>query len=160
MRSYQVFAALSPEANEAVMKGLSENSPEMFRSAVIAASGALKTRPKSLMSQPFAKQAQAVRRTLSRVAANGVAEEILAVYFLECRRELLIEWLDALGIEHDKGTLQEDEPSAPERSTLEKAFAEFSTKDEDPDRDLLLKAFASQSAIDWPDLESLIAPES
>jgi hypothetical protein len=32
--------------------------------------------------------------------------------------------------------------------------------DDDPDRPLLLAAFAAQDAIDWPDLEALLAADS
>ena len=33
------------------------------------------------------------------IGRPGVAEEMLAVYFLECRNDLLTEWLDLLGLE-------------------------------------------------------------
>ena len=63
------------------------------------ASAAMNARPVYLQKQPFAKRAQAVRRAISRVAANPVAEEILAVYLLECRQELPVESLDTLPLE-------------------------------------------------------------
>jgi hypothetical protein len=160
MRSYQVFSAMSPARAEAVMRGLSDKSPEMFRQALFAASAAMNARPVYLQRQPFEKQAQSIRRALSRVAANAVADEILAVYFLECRKDLLLEWLDELGIEHDDGTLKEDEPASPEKAALDKARAAFLGVDEDDDRDLLLRAFAAQSAIDWPDLDAMLEGKS
>ena len=138
------------------MNGLAESSPPMFEQALLAASAAMNARPVYLKRQPRDKQAQAVRRALSRVAANGVAEEILAVYFLECRKELLVEWLDTLGIEHEDGTLTAEAPSAPKKATLEKAHKAFLAADDDADRPLLISAFAAQSAIDWPDLEALL----
>ncbi len=156
MRSYQVFAAMSPERAAAVMTGLSENAPQMFQQALIAASAAMNARPSYLQRQPFEKQVGAVRRALSRVAANGVAEEVLAVYFLECRNELLIEWLDRLGIEHDDGILAANAPAPPDETALRKAHDAFLGADDDADRPLLLKAFAAQGAIDWPDLEALL----
>ena len=156
MRSYQIFAAMSPDRAAAVMSGLSENAPQMFKQALLAASASMNARPTYLQRQPFEKQVGAVRRALSRVAANGVAEEILAVYFLECRKELLIEWLDLLGIEHEDGILTADSPVAPEKAELQKAHGTFSGVDGDADRSLLLNAFAAQSAIDWPDLETLL----
>jgi hypothetical protein len=155
MRSYQVFAAMSAERAQAVMRGLSKSSPAMYKQALYVASAAMNSRPAYLQKQPAEKQALAVRRALSRVAANAIAEELLAMYFLECRKELLIEWLNALGIEHDEGTLKDDEPAAPDVGTLTKARDEFCGKDDDEDRALLLRAFAAQSVIDWPDLEAL-----
>jgi hypothetical protein len=116
----------------------------------------MNARPIYLQRQPFEKQVGAVRRALSRVAANGVAEEILAVYFLECRKDLLVEWLDLLGIAHEDGILEADSPDAPEKAELQKARDSFCGIDDDADRPLLLNAFAAQSAIDWPDLEALL----
>ena len=156
MRSYQIFAAMPPDRAAAVMSGLSENAPQMFKQALLAASASMNARPTYLRKQPFEKQVGAVRRALSRVAANGVAEEILAVYFLECRKELLVEWLDLLGIAHEDGILEADSPDAPEKAELQKARDSFCGVDDDADRPLLLSAFAAQSAIDWPDLEALL----
>ena len=156
MRSYQIFAAMSPDRAAAVMSGLSENAPQMFKQALIAASASMNARPTYLQRQPFEKQVGAVRRALSRVAANGVAEEILAVYFLECRKELLVEWLGLLGIKHEDGILEADSPVAPGKAELQKARDSFCGIDDDADRSLLLNAFAAQSAINWPDLEILL----
>jgi hypothetical protein len=156
MRSYQIFAAMSPDRADAVMSGLSESAPQMFKQALLAASASMNARPAYLQRQPFEKQVGAVRRALSRVAANGVAEEILAVYFLECRKDLLVEWLDQLGIKHEDGILEADSPVAPKKADLQKARDTFCRVDDDADRPLLLSAFAAQSAIDWPDLEALL----
>ncbi len=156
MRSYQIFAAMPPDRAVAVMSGLSENAPQMFKQALLAASASMNARPAYLQRQPFEKQVGTVRRALSRVASNGVAEEILAVYFLESRKELLVEWLDLLGIKHEDGILEADSPVAPEKAELQKARSSFCGVDDDADRSLLLNAFAAQSAIDWPDLEALL----
>ncbi len=156
MRSFQIFATMSPDRAVVVMSGLFENAPQMYKQALLAASASMNARPTYLHRQPFEKQVAAVRRALSRVAANGVAEEILAVYFLECRKELLIEWLDLLGIEHEDGILEDDSPVVPEKAELQKARDTFCGVDDDGDRSLLLNAFAAQGAIDWPDLEALL----
>jgi hypothetical protein len=156
MRSYQIFAAMPPDRAVAVLSRLSKDAPPMFQQALLAAGAAMNARPVYLRKLPFEKQAEAVRRTLARVAANGVAEEILAVYFLECRKALLIEWLDLLGIKHEDGILEADRPAAPKQAELQKARDAFCGVDDDPDRALLLRAFAAQSAIDWPDLEALL----
>ena len=91
---------------------------------------------------------------------RAVAGEVLAVYFLECRKELLVEWLDAVGLEHEEGTLELDAPPPPPQPELRKALERYLALDDDPDRRLLLAAFAAQDAIDWPDLEALLAADS
>jgi hypothetical protein len=97
-----------------------------------------------------------VRRTLSRVSTNAIADEVLAVYFLECRKELLIEWLDQAGVEHKDGTLTANAPPAPADKKLRAAVEGFRAAGDDPDRELLLRAFAAQDAIEWPVLDELL----
>ena len=160
MRSYQVFAGLAPQHAEQVLTRLAEKAPAMFGQALAAASAALKARPIYLQRQPFSKRAEAVRRTLSRVATNAIADEVLAVYFLECRKELLVEWLDLLGVKHKDGTLEADAPPPPAEKKLRDAFDRFRAAGEDPDRDLLLRAFAAQDAVEWPVLDALLAGQS
>jgi hypothetical protein len=156
MRSFQVFAGMSREASLAFLRTLQEKAPGTFAQAVAAASLAQKARPAWLQRQPFETRADAVRRAMSRVASNPVAEELLAVYFLECRRPLLVEWLDLLGLEHEDGSLAEDAPEPPAPEKLRDAVAKFRTGADAADRELLLRAFAAQSAIDWPELEALL----
>ena len=156
MRSYQVFAGLAPQHAEQVLARLAEKAPAMFVQALAAASAALKARPIYLQRQPFAKRAEAVRRTLSRVSTDAIGGEVLAVYFLECRKELLIEWLDLLGVKHKDGTLEADAPPAPADKKLRDAVEGFRAAGEDADRELLLRAFAAQDAIEWPVLDALL----
>jgi len=158
MRSYQVFAAMPPERSHAFFELLAEKTPPMFVQAVHVASAAFKSRPSYLLKQPFEKQASAVRRALARVGGNTMADEVLAVYFLECKKDLLTEWLDLLGLEHEDGALEDDDPSQPEEADLRKHVETYRGKDEDPDRELLLRAFTAQSSIDWPVLDELVTP--
>ena len=157
MRSFQVFAAMSADESEAFFGKVKQAAPSIFAESIHAAAAALKTRPASMMKQPFDKQVAGVRRALSRVAANPIADETLAMYFLEVRKELLIEWLDQIGIEHDEGSLTADSPEEPSAAALEEAIAKFRSADDDPDRELLLRAFASQASIEWPTLDERIA---
>jgi hypothetical protein len=131
---------------------LVEKSPGVYTQAVAATSAAMNARPKFLMRQPADKRANMVRRTLARVRANDLAEEILAAYFLEGRKQLLTEWLDLVGLDHDEGILESENPPPPPKPRLEEAIQSFLAGEGTEDRELLLRAFAAQSAIDWPDL--------
>lgn len=158
MRSYQVFAAMSPAQAEAFLGALSERVPGVAAQAVGAASAAMKARPVFLLRQPAARRAEAVRRCLARVGANALAEEMLAVYFLECRKELLLEWLDCAGVAHEEGALRDESPPQPDPAALAAAVERFRSGEGEEERVLLLRAFAAQSAIDWPALDALVQP--
>jgi hypothetical protein len=158
MRSFQVFAAMAPEQAIRLVENLKEHAPGMYAQALAAAAAALRARPVYISRQPIDKQSTSIRRALSRVSASPIAEGLLAVYFLECKKELLLEWLDLIGIEHDDGSLEEDDPKQPPKAKLAEAAQTFRAADDDPDRELLIAAFAAQGSIEWPDLDALIDP--
>ena len=156
MRSYQVFAAMAPEEAERMLRVLSKESPAMFRQMVDAAAVTIKARPVFLRKQSFELRAKTIRRALGRVSANLVADELLAIYFLECRKPLLIEWLDLVGLAHEDGTLKDETPAEPPAADLTAAVEKYRGTGEDPDRELLLRAFAAQSAVQWAALDALL----
>ncbi len=158
MRAHQVFAAMSPERAVTLMRALREQAPLAFAQALAVASAAMRARPRYLATRPLEKQAEAARRAFARVSASDAAEQILATYFLECRTALLEEWLDALGLSHEKGVLEADRPEAPELGKLTEAVTSFRAGNDPDERELLLQAFAAQSAVDWPDLDALLEP--
>ena len=167
MRAYQVFSRMSDAEAARFLSVLAEKAPAFHLQALGAAAVAMRARAQYLMKQTHEKRAEAVRRALARVANSAVAEELLAVYFLDCRKELLIEWLDALGLEHEEGALKADAPSCPPEAALAKAVEKYrgaAAKEGEPgdawERELLLRAFAAQTAIDWPPLESLLGLSS
>lgn len=157
MKAYQVFARMTPGRAHALLEGLRKEAPGVYTQALGAASLWLRARPQFVTKQSPEKRAQFVRQALARVATNLIAEEVLAAYFLQVKKPLLVEWLDAIGLEHEDGSLASDAPPEPERLALEKAVAAFRKPDDAGDRELLLQAFAAQSAIEWPALEALIA---
>ena len=156
MRPHEIFASMPPEQTTAFFTALSEQCPAVFQQAVFAASAAMKSRPQYLLKRPLAKRAVAVRRALARVAAGPIAEEVLASYFIECRKEVLVAWLDRVGLEHEDGILKEDTPQPPATAELTKFVESYLGESDDPDRPLLLAAFGAQSSIDWPELDALI----
>ena len=133
-----------------------EQAPGVEEIALSAAAGAFRLRPVFLRRQPRKRQAEWMRQALSRTAMAAVAEEVLAAYFLEYHVDVLAEWLDALGLEHEKGILATNAPECPKPAELAKIVENFRKGKEPERRELLIRAFAAQSSIDWPDLEALL----
>jgi hypothetical protein len=156
VKAYQVFARMTPERTHALLESLREGAPAVYTQALAAASAWLRARPQFVLKQSPDKRAKLVRQALARFSTSIVAEEVLAAYFLQVKKPLLIEWLDLLGLEHEEGGLKADAPPEPARKLLEQALASYRKPDEAEDRELLLQAFAAQTAIDWPALEELI----
>ncbi len=157
MRSNEVFARITPERAETLLADMKKAAPGAAAVALAAATQAFRLRPQFLRAQPRKRQAEWMRKALARPTAVPVAEEALAEYFLSGHKPLLVELLDALGVPHEEGALREPQPPCPAAGALEPAVAKFRSGG-DPDlRELLLCAFAAQSAIDWPGLDALVA---
>ena len=156
MRSNEIFAAMSSEEALGFLDQMRAEAPEVARIALAAAAEAFRLRPEFLKRQPRPRQAEWMRRALGRTIGAPLAEEVLATYFLENERDLLVELLDALGVPHDEGRLSHGEPTCPEPKALDKAVQKFLGGDRRDKRRLLLHAFAAQSTIEWPDLEALV----
>jgi hypothetical protein len=156
MRPHEIIAQLTPERCEEILTRISAEAPDVFRQTVASAAAALKFRPQYLAKQPLPKRIASIRRVLVRPASGPLAEELLAVYFLRCRLDLLREWLDLVGLEHEDGVLTADEVPCPDASLLEEKVKTLRSG-EDPDCELLLRVFAAQSAIDWPALDEILA---
>jgi hypothetical protein len=157
MRSNEIFSQMTPDAALAFLDEIHREAPRVEEIALSAAAGAFRLRPVFLRRQPRKRQSEWMRQALSRNAFAAVAEEVLAEYFLEYHNDLLAELLDGLGLEHEKGVLKgEGAPVCPDKSKLESAVNAFRKGENAPRRDLLLRAFAAQTAIDWPELEALL----
>jgi hypothetical protein len=157
MRSNEIFSRMSPEAALAFLEEVHREAPKVEEIALSAAAGAFRLRPLFLRKQPRKRQSEWMRQALARTALAAVAEEVLAEYFLEYHNGLLGELLDGLGLEHEKGVLKGDgAPACPDKAKLEQAVAAFRKGDQRERREMLLRAFAAQSLVDWPELEALL----
>jgi hypothetical protein len=156
MRSNEIFAAMSGEEALGFLEEMRSEAPEVAKIALAAAAEAFRLRPEFLKRQPRSRQAEWMRRALGRTIGAPLAEEVLATYFLDSEQDLLIELLDAFGVDHDEGRLAQEEPTCLEPKALEKAVQKFLGGSNKGKRQLLLHAFAAQSSIEWPDLEALV----
>jgi len=159
MRSNQVFSRMNADEALRFLNRLKDEAPTVAKVALGAAAEAFKLRPAFLKRQPRARQAEWVRRALGRNVGAMIAEEVLASYFIEQRTDLLIELLNELGIEHDEGALK-GTPECPPKKKLEAVVKKFRGGDDAETRELLLLAFAGQSAIDWALFDQVLGIET
>ena len=68
-----------------------------------------------------------------------------------------VEWLDLMGLEHEEGILTQEEIATPEEADLKKKVETFRSGDDPSERELMLKVFNAQTAIEWPALDALLA---
>jgi hypothetical protein len=151
-----VFRTMSEAEARWLLADMRDHLRPLYKQVENVAAATLRVRPVYLGKQPFEKRCEMIRKALSlKVNADAVAE-ILPGYFLERHPKAVAELLDALGVEHDEGVLKGGPPPAPTSAKLKKVVGAF-RKGENPEmRELLLKTFAAQAAVDWPELDEML----
>jgi len=157
MRSNEIFSRMTTEEAARFLELMKQDARPVAALALNAAAQAFKLRPEFLRKQPKARQAEWMRKALGRTMAAAVSEELLATYFLDYQKDLLIELLDALGVAHEDGQLESADPECPPEDKLGEVVEQFRKGEGQPRRELLLWAFAAQSGINWPPLEKVLA---
>lgn len=154
-----VFRTMSEDEIRTFVKELRDNLKPLYKQLENVAAATLRLRPVYLGKQPFEKRCELIRKAMSLKVNADAAAEILPAYFMERHSKDVIELLDLLGVEHEEGMLKGDAPKAPTDAKLKTAVNKFRKGGENPVlRELLLKTFASQSAIDWPSLDAMLFP--
>lgn len=155
-----VFRTMTEDEIRTFVKDLRDNLKPLYKQLENVAAGTLRLRPVYLGKQPFDRRCELIRKALSLKVNADAAAEILPAFFMERYAKDVIELLDLLGVEHEEGVLKgEAPPKAPTDAKLKTAVNKFRKGGENPVlRELLLKTFASQSAVDWPALDALLFP--
>jgi hypothetical protein len=157
-QSTDVFRSMTDEEAEALFREMRDELRPLYKQAERVAADTLRLRPVYLGKQPLPKRSRLMRKALALKPNAESAGEILAAFFLERYGDDLAELLGALGLEHEDGVLKDQAPEAPAKTKLKKVAKEFPQGENALLRGVLLRAFAAQSAIDWPDLDALVFP--
>jgi hypothetical protein len=155
-RSIDVFRSLSDEEAQALFGEMRDEIRPLYKQAEMVAANTLRLRPVFLGKQPFPKRCGMMRKALSLKHNEEAAAELLAMFFMERYAEDVAALLDLLGVKHDEGVLQENAPKEPTKKKLTDAVAKFTAEGNAAMRGILVRAFAAQSAIDWPKLDSMV----
>jgi hypothetical protein len=121
--------------------------------AVLAIANRIKFRVSSVLKMPREKKARQL------VAMPGVSEiiaaRLLVAYHLETQRPMMAAFLDALGLKHDEGLIEDEELSAPAAETLQEAVRTIAASHPAGDVSLYLSTLVWQDPDTWGGLTDL-----
>lgn len=109
----------------------------------------LKFRPQAIRKLPMDQRAKKARGLLQH--RSDLAYELLGSYLIKTNRDLITDFLDATGIEHDEGMIEDVEEGLPDESKLEATVTELDQKYTPEDVTLYL----SMCAYQWPESAGL-----
>jgi hypothetical protein len=156
-RPSQLWKQLTPERKleAATAFWADENAGLEQMEAVATIAQRIKFRTKSVAALPLEKRARQLA-TLPGVA-EMVAARLLVAYHLVAQRPMMGSFLDALGIKHEEGLIEDEEMPAPSPEKLKEAAAAMAAQFPPEDVALYLSTLVWQDPDTWSGL--MEAPE-
>ncbi|MCA9003364.1 MAG: hypothetical protein KDB61_15680, partial [Planctomycetes bacterium] len=108
----------------------------------------LKFRPQAIKKLPFAQRAKRAQLYMERTGNAQLCYELFGSYLMQGHKQLVIDFLDATGVNHKDGMLEDGGQTTPEVAKLSDAIAELDKKYAPSDVTLYLAMCAEQ----WPEV--------
>ena len=159
-RPSQLWKALSPDRKLQAAEAFwgDRNASVEHAEAIVAIAQRIKFRPKSVITLPVEKKA----KHLIAVGAVSelVAARLLVAYHLAHQRPMMGAFLDALGIGHEEGLINEENVEAPSEEKLAAAAKAIGDAYPGDDVALYLSTLTWQDPDTWGGLKPYIPTEA
>ena len=151
MKAFQLIQAISPELQKEIVGHMFVNHKAAFRMVQGQLAQLRKLRPVFLQAKSREEQYSWMLEQLRLKSHDSIAEQVLQLWLLKGQQGMLTTFLDAVGIEHKDGEVEE----LPEEIAEDKAKAgvEALLKDNSAEKVIVyLTMFQRQKEGGWPGL--------
>ena len=155
LKSHELIGFMSPGLATEILTYAYESDKPLYKTALTAVAEARKLRPVFFERQPRAQRHEAMLATLSRPSLDPVTANLIRTWLLKKYKQLLIDFLDALGIQHKEGVV-EDLPATMEDTKLDSAVQAVVAKYPPEVVAVYLNAFNEMNEVEWPHLKQLL----
>ena len=157
MKAYEIFQNLNPELASQIIDYFRKDSRDIYKATVSSLATQKKLRPVYVTKKPGAEQVSWVVKTLKQKMANTVGEHLLQVWLLRAQKDMLIRFVDDLGIERDEEGGVDNLPETIDAEELKKAIDHL-LEDYPPNVvTVYLEVFQVQQEGGWPAIADALA---
>lgn len=155
MTYHELFGFMSPELAKRILDETFNNDKPLYKITMAAVADAKKLRP-----QFYEKKARAERDTdmlsmLARPRLEEAGATLLRGWLMKTQTPLLVDFLDALGLKHKNGVVDEFPPTLDD-ATLKKAIDTVMGKHPREIVVVYLNAFGNMNEAGWPNLNEML----
>lgn len=159
MTYHELFGFMSPELAKRILEETYNNDKALYKVTTIAVANAKKLRPAFYERKPRAERDTDILGMLVRPRMEEAGATLLRGWLMKSQQPMLIDFLDALGLKHDKGTV-EDFPATLEDATLKKAVDKLLEKYPREIVVVYLNAFANMKESGWANLNEMLEKDT
>lgn len=146
---------MPPELAKRILAETYAEQKEAYKATLKAVADAKKLRPAFYEKKPRVERDADILNMLAKPRMEEIAAALLRGWLMKSQSPLLIDFLDALGLKHDKGIV-EDFPPALEDAKLKAAIEAILAKHPREIVVVYLHAFGNMNEAGWANLNDLL----
>jgi hypothetical protein len=155
LTSHELLGFMSPGLATEILTYAFESEKPTYRATLNAVAEARHVRPVFLERQPRSQRHTAMLATLARPALEAVAGNLIRTWLVKKYKSMLVDFLNALGIENSEGVV-EDLPSSVDDAKLQAAVEALLAKYPPEAVSVYLHAFNDMNEANWANLRTLL----
>jgi len=157
MKAYEIFSALPPATASAILEEIEISDKEGYRAALSLLAQRRKLRPTFLQNKSRSQRREWMVAMLARKQNADLAIELLQGWLVKCRKEMLVTFLDKLGIAHNGEGLIEDSPSEPSAEIVDAGVAALLAQFPAAEVAAYLHLFVEMDPDGWNHLRTILS---
>lgn len=155
LKCHELLGFVSPALALEVVEYAFTTDKALYRAVLTAVANALRVRPAFLERKPRAQRHPEMISVLSRPRMEEAAANLIRGWLLKAQTSVLMDFLDALAIPHDKGVV-EDFPKTIDDAKLKAAVDLLLGKYPAEKVIVYLNTVQSTGGMSWENLETLL----
>jgi hypothetical protein len=158
LTSHELMGFVSPALANEILEFARESDKPTYKTVVAAVAQARHLRPVFLERQERTHRHATMLATLSRPALDLMAGTLLRAWLVQKQKPMLVDFLNALGIEHKDGVV-ENLPAAMDDAKLKAAVDVLLAKYPHEPVAVYLNAFNDMNEAHWDNLKTMLQSE-
>lgn len=146
---------MPPELAKRILDETYAEQKEAYKATLKAVADAKKLRPAFYEKKPRVERDADILNMLAKPRMEEIAAALLRGWLMKSQSQLLIDFLDALGLKHEKGIV-EDFPPALDDAKLKSAIEAILAKHPREIVVVYLHAFGNMNEAGWENLNALL----
>lgn len=155
LKSHELLGFMSPALAAEILGYAFESEKPTYRATLKAVADARHLRTVFLERQPKTQRHAAMLATLTRPALDPVAGNLIRTWLVKKYKSMLVDFLNALGIENEEGVV-EDLPPGVENEKLKGAVDGLLARYPHEAVAVYLNAFNDMNEANWANLKALL----
>jgi hypothetical protein len=159
LTSHELLGFMSPTLANEIITFTFETEKPTYRAILTAVAEARHVRPVFLERQPKAQRHATMLATLVKPSLETIAGNLIRTWLVKKHRAMLVDFLNALGIEHQDGVVEDlpkDVDDAKLRAAVDGLLAKYSSETVG----VYLNAFNDMNEANWANLKQLLESDT